>query len=527
MIYFWLKDNIKHPGTQYYKVDQLTKKFKTASSVTVWLFPQFFSRKLIKKVIQYCYFNDSLKISKSLYCYLLAKSSKNHWQDVPFVLDYFFLVSPPSKDQLKHIQKLLQVLQELAPSNRKEAISKINILVNLGKLGQVEGYIERTSYLSNSEKVDELKALMEIKDQLGPLAEFTDIALNNTLNNYSYYIYQGNCNDQLASISTNKETFVEFYIPIVFFRRHEKKHSFYDELKITFLNIYKALESLGIKVIPKIQFNWREIPLEHSGIRRIAYHTKIHDGFTLNIKESSFRGYFTFDTKGFSGWHSINSSIGQVTRELNTLKPKKTELFIEKIRKEFIENKISKYEQPKELDLKQADYIFIPLQLPNDIVSKCAIIDTYSLVKMVIKLAKRHPELVFLIKPHPLTKAGRIRNLLKNVPKNISITNGNIHNLIRQAKFVLTVNSGVGAEALLYEKPVLSTGWSEYSVISPPLKTYKELETRVLECYNAPLSPSNMASDYLFFYFNYHLLNFNDDLKTRDTIEVFLRKKNI
>ena len=73
-----------------------------------------------------------------------------------------------------------------------------------------------------------------------------------------------------------------------------------------------------------------------------------------------------------------------------------------------------------------------------------------------------------VVKRHPMCKSPQVGEYLRAnaAARRIVVATGSIHNIIEKAQAVCVVNSGVGAEALLHEKPVYVFGRSDYMAAS-------------------------------------------------------------
>lgn len=112
----------------------------------------------------------------------------------------------------------------------------------------------------------------------------------------------------------------------------------------------------------------------------------------------------------------------------------------------------------------KATKCFIPLQLDDDMSVTMFIKgeQRYSnFVASIPKLIERHPEIIFVIKPHPLSKIDGIQTGANVV---IADRRDNIHYLLDIADVTLCYNSGVGLLALLHETPLVTLGNAFYNI---------------------------------------------------------------
>ncbi|MNP27298.1 Capsule polysaccharide biosynthesis protein [compost metagenome] len=112
----------------------------------------------------------------------------------------------------------------------------------------------------------------------------------------------------------------------------------------------------------------------------------------------------------------------------------------------------------------EGDYVFVALQIPTDTVAALAYITGAELVQTVAE-HYLHTGVKVRVKRHPYCNSMTVQKTLDNLVKAgaIEISDASVHDLIADAKAVFTVNSGVGLEALLHQKPVVVTGDCDYS----------------------------------------------------------------
>ncbi|MNS49555.1 Capsule polysaccharide biosynthesis protein [compost metagenome] len=105
---------------------------------------------------------------------------------------------------------------------------------------------------------------------------------------------------------------------------------------------------------------------------------------------------------------------------------------------------------------------FVPLQLEEDMAVTMFVTgeQSYSdFVSSLPKVVSDNPDIIFVVKPHPLSKGGelpRFQNLI------VADRSENVHSLIDLSSFVVCYNSGVGLLAALHEKPTVTLGNAFY-----------------------------------------------------------------
>tara|TARA_Y100000590_G_scaffold470400_1_gene664564 strand:+ start:29531 stop:30664 length:1134 start_codon:yes stop_codon:yes gene_type:complete len=111
-------------------------------------------------------------------------------------------------------------------------------------------------------------------------------------------------------------------------------------------------------------------------------------------------------------------------------------------------------------------FVFFAFQIPSDMqvrVHSHWIKSTLQFLDIIIEVAKKLPEQNFVIKEHPSFKQSVIGK--RNLPVNILFANGNVTSeLIKNARCVVTLNSTVGIEGLLFNKPVITLADACYNI---------------------------------------------------------------
>lgn len=115
------------------------------------------------------------------------------------------------------------------------------------------------------------------------------------------------------------------------------------------------------------------------------------------------------------------------------------------------------------LKFTNAEKCFIPLQLSDDVAVtrfNDGHIPYADYMQNVLSVVNDHPDVLFIIKAHPLSKE-KLNLNAENVV--ICDSEDNVHALIDLSDFVVVYNSGVGLLAAIHGKPVYCLGNSFYS----------------------------------------------------------------
>lgn len=214
------------------------------------------------------------------------------------------------------------------------------------------------------------------------------------------------------------------------------------------------------------------LPLNDPGRIIFRWHQRGQERFVLHYKEAYLPDTYHLDRSGYSGWSEVQS-------EQRTIAPDYASAdicsqFYESVVAHYIQKNTTKYEQMiSDEDFSKWDYVFLPLQTTNDAVMALSYFGDYleAVENIVAFLAGRGVHTI--IKRHPRCEDDRIEALIQKLQKSFGTTRayGSIHHLIKYARGVITMNSGVGFEALMQLKPVILFGRADYDEVCTKIKT--------------------------------------------------------
>lgn len=256
---------------------------------------------------------------------------------------------------------------------------------------------------------------------------------------------------------------VEVFIPSVFFTNPAEEKPSYHTVRNFFVNIYSYLLTLeNIIVVPRNQWNWRKCDPIINNAYVISYHTRSMDMDNkkhLHIQESTLAERCSMDYMGYAGYSSLADDftykiIDNYSKHINN---------IEQQISFYIKNNISKYKQSDEEFHLESDYVFIPMQVTTDAVASLSYIDGIKLLKLVSEYFF-NTSIKVVVKRHPYCNSIEVEKLINELEKEgkIIVSDSSVHHLIKTSKAVITVNSGVGLETVIHNKPVIITGKSDY-----------------------------------------------------------------
>jgi len=239
------------------------------------------------------------------------------------------------------------------------------------------------------------------------------------------------------------------------------------------------------------------------GLNTLSYHTIVRKKMPnsyIHYKESYLPGYFTHDSHGYSGWSSLSYKQKDDFSGLQT----SSKSFHNILYQKYCVDRLSKYTQDTAtVNFPNRPFIFAALQVPDDTVTAWEYMSRKLWIATLCNFCSK-TNIQIAIKVHPKDKNQATLDMLSMFP-NIHISHANIHDLISESLAVITVNSGVGFEALLHHKPVITCGRSDYAAVTYNAKTPTELTMalqKISDLQN-PTSPHEI-NHFLYAYLNDH-----------------------
>lgn len=167
------------------------------------------------------------------------------------------------------------------------------------------------------------------------------------------------------------------------------------------------------------------------------------------VKKRNFNTHLVFDLI-----YNIFSKYPIVESDKSTFSKIKNKIFSKKF--EFNYDNI---------DYKNESYILFPLQVSIDSqILRNSDIGLKEAIEIALDEAKKE-NLKLLIKPHPAEQNEDIIKYIESIKKdneNVLLVNENTYLLIKHSQKVITINSTVGIESLMYYKPTIILGRAFY-----------------------------------------------------------------
>lgn len=266
-------------------------------------------------------------------------------------------------------------------------------------------------------------------------------------------------------------------------------------------------------------------PPSDAGTIFFAKHTKCRRNNVWNIKKSYLPNYVYFDRHGYSGWAEIADSPEMFEAALLTGEAE-AETFFAKLCAETIEVNASKIPQlDAAFEKPSRPFVFLPLQLSYDNVIKLSRIKFRLYYETVRDWAMRNG-FDLVVKPHPYASRHPITDkvdqeslfVLKDAAEcpGVHVTTASIHHIIPDCTTVFCINSGVGLEALLHLKPVVTAGHCDYHWATYAVQDASGIEA-IEDIASLKLSPQE-TKKFLYYFLNEVLVDIRNPERVRQKI---------
>jgi Capsule polysaccharide biosynthesis protein len=328
---------------------------------------------------------------------------------------------------------------------------------------------------------------------------FIDCAWDNELATDTYAFVDG-AKVLIDDIDKDSLKIIEIFLPPAIFDYPNREKQTHETIRGTFLNIVSILfQTKGVILIPRIQLNWRECFPKISDSHVISYHTSAEfSRFHLHIQESPFTGYCSFDHSGFAGFSSISTNHEKIVQFVKNIDPEQLELNQVEMYNKYVNHNISKYEQPNRSKPITGRYVFVALQVATDVVAKLAWLSGVELLE-IVAAHYRGTATKVVVKRHPFCRSMKVQKYLERLELSgdITRTSSSIHEVVKNAMIVFTVNSGVGLEALVQGKTVVTSGACDYSYATKSARNPDELHSILA----SDLEPNHQRIQELLYYY--------------------------
>lgn len=310
---------------------------------------------------------------------------------------------------------------------------------------------------------------------------------------------------------------VEFYIGPYYFRcldsRQLESACLPDTFESPFGPGLRAMVDFfldrGWQVVPWLTWRGGLAPrCRGRGVFSFSYHTTGDIPGRWHYKFGHFSNLIQMDRLGYAGFSSLSSAsrdeIMQATSNLDDAAVSKA---LEPFRDEYIVRRFTwRTQKTTECEplSKGRTTVFFPLQDPLDEVASLAHLQPAEMIQVLMQSMGSDDRIY--IKRHPVDKSGKTTELLARVEGDdrFFVTSASIHDLFAVSDYVVTVNSGVGFEAMLAGLPVIACGRSDYNIACATARTMKEFSDAI-NVYERQ-DPS-WRNRFLYYYLAHHTLD--------------------
>jgi CDP-glycerol glycerophosphotransferase (TagB/SpsB family) len=309
---------------------------------------------------------------------------------------------------------------------------------------------------------------------------------------------------------------VEFFLPPYFYSGYVTDAEAHRRICHMLRNMISGFVSAAFAIVPRHQFRLTDAA-PTGNWPAISYHTTGSQKGWFHLKDGPIPGYFSCDPLGYAGWSSLASEIR--TDDLPATEEQIEDTW-HRLQKEVVLARKSKYGQTEvEFRRPGRPFIFLPMQILSDAVARLAYIPGLRLLEILVKeLPRREYDLV--IKRHPKCINPEVAKTIDRLARrdDVHVVNASIHDILPAAAAVVTVNSGVGFEALLYGKRVITTGRSDYSTATVLASTESELQS-ALNDLGRPVDVLQIKR-FMHYYCSQYLFSFSDAAAITARIEM-------
>lgn len=325
--------------------------------------------------------------------------------------------------------------------------------------------------------------------------------------------------DSLSAAYRNESSDVSIYLPQHFFSANKamakKREKNWALVRDTYLSLFRSLRATdAVRFSTRHQFFLNMVE-EEADKPVLSFFTKGGGRGNWHLKELGLSHFVSIDPDGFLG----SSILGTLPMEvvdfaLSSLTP--AHGIFEELQLLLNEHGGDKYGASAVKPVEPEGYIFVALQ------STKGLEDTYQPIDMLIRTLMRFSRQTgtrVVFKRHPLCEDTLVTSALLDAIRipTISVSRGDTWALVRSCSAVVTVNSGVGLQAVVAKKPLVLTGPSEVQVVARRAHSIDEIPAILRS-----VRPSDVHVDayarFLTFYFKHYLVDANDGARLVDRL---------
>jgi len=223
-----------------------------------------------------------------------------------------------------------------------------------------------------------------------------------------------------------------------------------------------------------------------------------------HFKTGDLPDSLTIDAGGFSGWSTL-ATRSLAALGLEDIDLAEAEAFFAERQAAVIGGNLSKYQQPTvgPMTPLPQPYVFVALQTIGDMVQRQAHIPMLEMLRIVVERFAG-TGMTVAIKRHPKCRSAQVWRALAAAAAqpHVRLVDGSIHQLLAGASALITVNSGVGSEAMLHRVPIYCFGGADYAPIAHSIRS-----AAAFRALTDPIRPATSAEDLVRFHFYYRTVH--------------------
>lgn len=236
----------------------------------------------------------------------------------------------------------------------------------------------------------------------------------------------------------------------------------------------------------------------------VSYHSVSAPAFGVHVKGGPLPDTLLLEPTGYSGWASLCARpLDDIP--LDDVDDAEAAAWREREVVRLASRNISKWTQrPRAAAaLPSGPAVLVALQIPSDRAMRHAWVDMYDLARAVVR-GFRGRGVTVMLKRHPQCTDPRTDALFRELrpEPGVVVTDASVHDLLPAVRAVYCVNSGLGAEALLYGRAVHVAGLADYRHACHEVRTLDDLRTD--EGAFTPPLPQDALCRYIYWYRNIH-----------------------
>ena len=413
----------------------------------------------------------------------------------------------------EHTQRLLVARETLAEGLRTETYHNPADLSDAVNIAIANRWLRLALQISGNSEVDLVPTVRERLDRLernlGPYLPMLEVAWDNEGSATISAWVRGKA-VSLAEAEALGNPIVELFIPPAIFDYPREEKQTHETIRQTFFHLIPLLlENRGIAIVPRMQLDWRQCFPKTRGARVISYHTRApFDPLRLHVQEAPLAGYCSFDHAGFAGFASTATDHSAIQSFLTGVPDEVLESNRREMVARYVDANVSKYSQSADIGTIGGSYVFVALQVSTDVVAQLGYMSGMELLEGVLD-HYRGTDMQVVVKRHPFCRSMKVQECLERweATGEIVRTNNSIHGILKNAKVVFTINSGVGLEALMHGRTVVVGGACDYGYAAKVAKSREELQAIMV----GDLTPDQRHIEELLYFFVHRYAIRSDD----------------